>query len=82
MFPRVFCCPRCPPADSPIVLSPEGLRHVRNEAPAVAEAAATAGKPLVKRLKSVGIVSIIVVVQCVLAYFFFPKGGKNLPMLA
>jgi flagellar FliL protein len=48
------------------------------EAPAVAEAAPpAAGKPLVKRLKSVGIVSIIVVAQCVLAYFFFPKGGEN-----
>ena len=49
-----------------------------HEAPAAAEAAApTPGKPLLKRLKAAGIVSVIVVVQCLLAYFLFPRGGEN-----
>ncbi|HEY2760697.1 MAG TPA: flagellar basal body-associated FliL family protein [Pirellulales bacterium] len=49
------------------------------EAPIVAEEAASppTGKPLLKRLKAAGIISAIVVVQCLMAYFLFPKGSEN-----
>jgi hypothetical protein len=45
--------------------------------PVATEAAPPQGKPLLKKLKAAGIVSGIVVVQCMLAYFLFPRGGES-----
>src|SRR5262249_10790738 len=35
------------------------------------------GKPLVKRLKVVGIISAIVFVQCIVAYLYFPSAEST-----
>jgi hypothetical protein len=53
------------------------MAETETHTPAVESASPAPGKSLLKRLQGAGIVSVIVIGQCMLACFLFPKGGES-----